>query len=87
MKYQDEITKIIENTINFTEPIENIEVDTNLQNIGMDSITFVRVVVEIENLLEIEFPDESLIITQAGTIKDLCEIVVKVKGENDEVDL
>ena len=87
MKYQDEITKIIEEIINFTESIENIKNDTNLQNIGMDSITFVRVVVEIENHFEIEFPNEKLIITQAGTIKDLCQIVMEVRGESDGAEM
>ena len=80
MKYQNEITTIIKDIINLTEPIEDISIDTNLQNIGMDSITFVRVVVEIENKFRIEFPDDKLIITEAGTINQLCVIVQSVKG-------
>lgn len=87
MKYQDEIAKIIRDTIILTEPVENIIIDTRLQNVGMDSITFVKAVVEIENHFDIEFPDEKLAITQAGTIKDLCEIVMEAKGESDGVDL
>ena len=87
MKYQNEITEIIKISINLTEPIENVNVDTNLQNVGMNSITFAKVVVEIEKKFDIEFPYRKLMITQSGTIKDLCEIVMEVKDENKRVEL
>jgi len=87
MKYQDEVTEIIKTTINLTEPIENISINTNLQSVGMDSISFIKIVVEIENNFDIEFPDEKLLITQAGTIKDLCEIIKSVKGKDGETEM
>jgi acyl carrier protein len=83
MKYKDEITEMVKEIINLKEPIESIKVDTNLQSVGMDSIAFIKIVIEIENHFDIEFPDEKLLITQAGTIKDLCEIIMGVKGENE----
>ena len=87
MKFQDEVTEIIKTAINLTEPIENISINTNLQSVGMDSISFIKIVVEIENYFDIEFPDEKLLITQAGTIRDLCNIILYVKGENNGVDV
>ena len=83
MKYQDEITKIIKDIIILTETIENIRIDTNLQDVGMDSISFIKVIIEIESYFNIEFPDEKLIITQAGTIKDLCDIIITVKAKKN----
>jgi len=83
MKYQREITEIIKVAINITEPIEDI--NTNLQNIGVNSIAFVGIIVEIEDKFDIEFPDEKLVINQTGTIKDLCEIIIDIKGDNDEI--
>jgi len=84
MKYQDEIIKIIQNVIKLTEPIEDIKIDTNLRDVGIDSITFVVIVVEIEKYFNIEFPDEKLVITQAGTIKKLCKIIMEAKCEEEE---
>jgi len=79
MKYQNEITKIIQDTIQLTVPIESLELDTRLENVGLDSITFIRIVVQIEDQFDMEFPEDRLLLTQAGTIKDLCEIVIAVK--------
>jgi acyl carrier protein len=79
MKYKDEIAKIIQDTIKLTIPMENLEIDTRLENVGLDSITFIRIVVQIEDCFDMEFPDDKLLLTQAGTIKDLCEIVMSVK--------
>lgn len=82
MKYENEITNIIKNTINLTTPIEDIGIDENFENMGMDSISFIRIVVEIEEQLGIEFPEEKLLLSQAGTIRFLCEIVMAEKDGN-----
>lgn len=37
-----------------------LDVDTNLWDVGMDSITCVAVMVAVEEALDVEFPDESL---------------------------
>jgi acyl carrier protein len=46
---------------------ENIDVD--LSQHDMDSITFITIVVNIEERFDIEYPDESLLITESNTIK------------------
>jgi len=73
MKYENEIRELLLKTITVTEPIEEITAETDLQNVGMDSLTFIKLIVEIENLFDIEFPDDKL--AETGTIKKLCEIV------------
>lgn len=74
MNYKDDIIKIIQEATNLTIPIENVDLDTDLQSVGMDSISFIKIIVGIENLFEIEFPDEKLLITEAGTLKNLFSI-------------
>lgn len=76
MKYENEIREILSKIIQNGEAIKNIGVDDSLQAIGMNSIAFIKVVVEIENEFNIEFPDNKLSITEAGTIRDLCDIVL-----------
>jgi len=75
MNYEQEIRSILVESILLSVPIEAIDVNTELQLVGMDSLSFVRVVVDIENHFDIEFPDERLIISQANTIQTLCDIV------------
>ena len=80
MNYEKEIRNIISNTIKTTEPIDDFDADQCLQNIGLDSVTFIRIVVEIENRFEFEFPDEKLAITEVETIRKLCSVVASAKG-------
>lgn len=80
-KYRDITIGIIDKIIDMPNAEEKIDTDTELKNIGMDSLSFVRIVVEIENQFGIEFPEDRLDIAQAGTVRKLCETIVEVKGE------
>jgi len=75
MKYEEEITKIIAETICITESIQTFNADSNLQDAGMDSISFIGIIVKIENYFDIKVPPEKLVIDQTATLKDLCGIV------------
>ena len=81
MKYQNEIIEIIKAAVDVTEPIENMEAETNLQNAGMDSISLIGVVIKIENRFGIKVPIEKLLAYQFVTIKALCQTVTEVTGE------
>jgi len=52
-----------------------LSLDTNLQNIGMNSITFIKIIVEIEGEFDIEYPDDKLLITESGTLKQMLSVV------------
>ena len=80
MRYENEIREILFNTVAVTEPADSITIETNLHDAGMDSLSFVRLVIEIEDFFGIEFPDDKLIMSEAGTIKELCEIVDSAKS-------
>ena len=77
MKYKLQITKIINNIITRTH---SLHPNTPLKNIGIDSISFVQLIVEIEKAFNIEFPDDKLTLSQVGTIKALCETIAEIKG-------
>jgi len=81
MKYENEIREILFDTITATEFTDKITVETNLQDVGIDSISFVCLIIKIEELFDIEFPDDKLVMSEAGTIKELCEVVDSIKGE------
>ncbi|HEY5588714.1 MAG TPA: phosphopantetheine-binding protein [Candidatus Paceibacterota bacterium] len=77
--HENKIRQILSEVVSLTESMGNITVDTFLQSVGFDSISFVRLVVEIEDKFEIEFPDDKLVITQAGTIRQLNDIIISCK--------
>lgn len=74
MNKEEMIRKIIMETIKINSPVE-IFSDTNLVEIGMDSISFISLVTEIEDQFNIEFPIDKLIIANASTISQLVQIV------------
>ena len=58
--------------------------DTNLQSIGMNSIEFVKLIVEIEGAFDIEYPDDKLLITESGTLGQITATVKScLNSDND----
>ena len=82
MNYEITIRDIIAKSITTTESIDLYDMDADLQNIGMNSLTFINIIVEIENQFDIEIPEDNLIADEIGTIKKLCTIVENIKKES-----
>jgi len=62
------------------ENIEDTEItaeqsDEDLSELGMDSITFIRVVVALEEVYDIEIPEEYLLITEMDTVNKMLGVV------------
>lgn len=60
--------------------IKNINLQLNQANedlvaMGMDSIKFISIVVALEEIFEIEYSDDFLLITQSNTLNKLVSIV------------
>ena len=75
LKYEKRIREIIASILKTSESFEYYEVDSNLCNVGMDSISFVSIIVAIENEYDIEFPFNKLLISESGTITLLNQII------------
>lgn len=69
-------SKILE-IINHNKNIKINEDQSNVSfdNLGIDSIDFVRIVVEIEDYYECFFPDEMLIITRLNTVDKIFDVL------------
>ncbi len=73
-----DIQKIVFDVIvsNLSEKISsNISVNMDLNSIGLDSITFIKMIVALECEFDFEFDDEMLIITEFPTVKSIVEYV------------
>ena len=81
-------------TIVKTIIIEQLKVDENkikllpdmdLKDIGMDSIKFIKLIVEIESAFDIEYPDDKLLITESGMLKQIVNIVNSCLNKSREI--
>lgn len=71
---QKSIYKVI--ISNLSEIIsDNVSLDMNFNSIGLDSITFIKTVVELEHEFDFEFEDDMLLITKFSTVKSMIEYV------------
>ena len=52
--------------------------DEDLNVIGIDSISFIQIVVALEDNFEIEIPDEKLILEEIGTFNKITMVVASV---------
>lgn len=51
------------------------QVDDDLTQFGIDSITFIRIIVSLEEFFEIEYPDEYLLFAHSNTLNKIANIV------------
>lgn len=63
--------------------VKNLEIsleqsDDDLSLLGMSSISFISIVVALEEAFEIEIPDEKLLITEMNTLNKMLEVVLAV---------
>ena len=60
---------------NLNEKVTRISLEMNFNSIGVDSITFIKVVIALEGEFDFEFDDEMLLITRFSTVKSMVEYV------------
>jgi acyl carrier protein len=84
MNYENEIRAILSELTPAAGMADAISSETNLQYIGIDSIIFVRAIIEIENFFGIEFPDDKLTISESGTLKKLCKTVNSIINQKNK---
>lgn len=65
--------------------IENVEVtenklDENLSELGMDSITFIKIIVALEEEFECEVPDSKLLIGELNTANKIFQVLKDIEA-------
>lgn len=51
------------------------QLDEDLTVMGMDSVSFIQIVVALEDNFEIEIPDEKLLLEEMGTLNKITMVV------------
>lgn len=75
MKVENMIIRIISELLSDEEKKIELNVHDKLKDIGMDSLSFVRMIVKIEEKTGIEFPMEDMIMTEGMDILQIIECV------------
>ena len=57
---------------------EKISDDTNIADLGVDSLTMIIIIIELEHIFKVRFEDEEIV--EVRTIADLEENILKKKS-------
>lgn len=75
----DTIIKLIKNKVLLDE---NVNLNTKLTDLSLDSLSFIELLLEIEEMYKIEFADSSLYIDNYKTVNDLINKIKELKNES-----
>ena len=75
-----EIAKIIKHNVEGIE-LDESNYEANLIDLGMDSMTFIQIIVEIEEQFEIEIPDEYLLYGKMETVNKMATVVWTIEKD------
>lgn len=70
----EEILKII-NLLLEEDVLTVADIGKKLNDIGLDSIKFVLLIVELEDRFQIEIPDEYMLYSKMGTVLEIYKVV------------
>ena len=70
----------VEGILRVINSLDNIEVSTeqldeSLPNLGIDSISFIQIVVGLEETFDCEIPDSKLLISEMDTVRKMLDVL------------
>lgn len=70
----------VEDILLVINSLDNIEVSTEqlgekLPDLGMDSISFIQIVVGLEETFECEIPDSKLLVSEMDTVRKMFDVL------------
>lgn len=73
-------TAIVLGIINRSEnmAVSQEQIEDSLPELGMDSITFIQIVVALEEEFGCEIPDEKLLITEMDTVQKMLDVLQSI---------
>lgn len=55
--------------------ISEEQLEENLSELGMDSITFIQIIVGLEEMFDCEIPDSKLLISEMDTVQKMFDVL------------
>ncbi|MCI5746027.1 MAG: acyl carrier protein [Erysipelotrichaceae bacterium] len=75
------IINIIKDNLSLKEEVKE---NTNLNNLSLDSLSFINILVTIEEVFSVSFTDEELNIDNFNNVSDLVKLVKRKVLENEK---
>lgn len=77
----DDVIEILSDNISAIEK-DNILFDADLRKVGLDSISFIKVIVAIEEKFNCEIPYSKLLLTEMNTVNKIIDTITTIKTDN-----
>ena len=61
--------------------VSNDMLEESLPALGMDSVSFIQIIVELEEVFECEIPDEKLLIAEMDTVQKILDVLFELYNE------
>lgn len=61
--------------------VSNDMLEESLPALGMDSISFIQIIVELEEVFECEIPDEKLLIAEMDSVQKILDVLFELYNE------
>lgn len=78
---QNNIKEVLKKYVHKQESMQNIKADDSLLELGINSISFIKIIVQLENVFDIEFPEKDL---KSKSFDSLNDIAVYVESKLNE---
>lgn len=77
----------VENVLTILNSMDNIKIteeqlDDDLTDCGMDSITFIQTIVALEEEFDCEIPDSKLMLSELSTVKKILDVLQDLYDES-----
>ncbi|MCC3327942.1 phosphopantetheine-binding protein [Nocardia abscessus] len=82
--YRNDLERIVRSHLTYYQSADRLDPDVELSNLGLDSLTSVRLLVDIESSLEIEIPFEDLVpetFRTLGSLNAAVKRAIEATGE------
>ena len=80
MTTNERVAEIVTQVLSIDQTVNRKLFEVDLEILGLDSLTMVRIFMQLERDLGIEFPNEALTFDNFRTIEQIAQIVDSLKG-------
>lgn len=81
MSIVEQILKITNDNLEDGIVIYEHQIEDDLVEYKLDSVSFIKIIVQIEEAFEIEIPDEYLLFSEMNTIAKMVNVVTKIQNK------
>lgn len=83
MNIEEKVIEIIRNNTNAKELTLSEYKDINMNQLGINSLNFIKIIVDLEETFDIEFDDDKINYELMNNIEQLIELILKMTSSKD----